>query len=51
MMKPNTSIPIATNVAARWQLQFVAIWDVFLDPGDPSKHGRAQISAIAKQQA
>jgi ParB-like chromosome segregation protein Spo0J len=48
MMKLNTSISTVTDVAARRQLSFVAIEDLIPDPGNPRKHGRAQISAIAK---
>jgi ParB/RepB/Spo0J family partition protein len=48
MPKLNTSIPTATDVAARRQLLFVAIGDLTPDPQNPRKHGRAQISAIAR---
>jgi DNA modification methylase len=48
MPKLNTSIPTATDVATRRQLLFVAIRDLIPDPHNPRKHGRAQISAIAK---
>src|ERR1700754_531207 len=48
MMKLNTSISAVTDVAARRRLSFVAIGDLIPDPGNPRKHGRAQISAIAK---
>jgi DNA modification methylase len=48
MTKLNTSIPTATDVATRRQLLFVAIGDLIPDPHNPRKHGRAQISAIAK---
>src|ERR1700716_3708255 len=48
MPKLNTSIPTATDKAARRQLLFVAIGDLIPDPHNPRKHGRAQISAIAK---
>ena len=48
MTKLNTSIPTATDVAARRQLLFVAIGDLIPDRDNPRKHGRAQIRAIAK---
>jgi DNA modification methylase len=48
MPKLNTSISPATDVATRRQLLFVAIGDLIPDPHNPRKHGRAQISAIAR---
>jgi DNA modification methylase len=48
MPKLNTSIPAATDMATRRQLLFVAIGDLIPDPHNPRKHGRAQISAIAR---
>src|SRR3984885_11816364 len=48
MTKPNTAISTATDSATRRQLLFVAIGDLIPDPNNPRKHGRAQISAIAK---
>src|SRR5258705_13252226 len=48
MTKLNTSIPTATDMATRRQLLFVAIGDLIPDPHNPRKHGRAQISAIAR---
>jgi DNA modification methylase len=48
MPKLNTSISTATDVATRRQLLFVAIGNLIPDPDNPRKHGRAQISAIAK---
>src|SRR6476469_6530179 len=43
-----TSISTATDVATRRQLSFVAIGDLIPDHHNPRKHGRAQISAIAR---
>jgi len=48
MPKLNTSITAATDVATRRQLLFVAIGDLIPDHHNPRKHGRAQISAIAR---
>jgi DNA modification methylase len=48
MPKLDTLIPTATDVATRRQLLFVAIGDLIPDPQNPRKHGRAQISAIAR---
>src|ERR1700682_2545966 len=48
MPKLNTSILTATDRAAHRQILFVAIGDLIPDPDNPRKHGRAQISAIAK---
>src|SRR6195256_6038599 len=48
MPKLNTSIPTATDMATRRQLLLVAIGDLIPDPHNPRKHGRAQISAIAR---
>ena len=48
MTKLNSSIPTATDVATRRQILFVAIGDLIPDPDNPRKHGRAQISAIAR---
>src|ERR1700728_5061268 len=48
MTKPNTAISTATDSATRRQLLFVAIGDLIPDPDNPRKHGRAQISAIAR---
>jgi DNA modification methylase len=48
MPKLNTSIPTAIDMATRQQLLFVAIGDLIPDPHNPRKHGRAQISAIAR---
>jgi hypothetical protein len=49
MRKLDTLIPTATPTAtARRQLLFVAIGDLIPDPDNPRKHGRAQISAIAR---
>jgi DNA modification methylase len=48
MTKLNTSIPTTTDVATRRQLLFAAIGDLIPDPHNPRKHGRVQISAIAK---
>src|ERR1700677_1820496 len=49
MPKLNTSIPTATDVTTRRKLLFVAIGDLIPDPDNPRKHGRAQISAIARR--
>ena len=43
-----SSIPTATDVATRRQILFVAIGDLIPDQHNPRKHGRAQISAIAR---
>jgi DNA modification methylase len=48
MTKLNTSIPTTSDVATRRQILFVAIGTLIPDPDNPRKHGRAQISAIAK---
>src|SRR3984957_12263729 len=48
MQMLDTLIPTATDVATRRQLLFVAIGDLVPDPQNPRKHGRAQISAIAR---
>ena len=48
MPKLNTSISPATEVTTRRQLLFVAIGDLIPDSHNPRKHGRAQISAIAR---
>src|SRR5260370_31652359 len=48
MTKLKSSIPTATDVATRRQILFVAIGDLIPDPHNPRKHGRAQISAIAR---
>jgi ParB-like chromosome segregation protein Spo0J len=48
MKKLNTSIPTATDMTTRRRLLFVAIGDLIPDPDNPRKHGRAQISAIAR---
>jgi ParB-like chromosome segregation protein Spo0J len=48
MQKLDTLIPAATDVATRRQLLFVAIGDLIPDPNNPRKHGRAQVSAIAR---
>src|ERR1700730_17323834 len=48
MRKLNTSIPTATEMTTRRQHLFVAIGDPIPDPDNPRKHGRAQISAIAR---
>jgi ParB-like chromosome segregation protein Spo0J len=48
MPKPNTAIFTATDSTTRRHLLFVAIGDLVHDPHNPRKHGRAQISAIAK---
>jgi ParB-like chromosome segregation protein Spo0J len=48
MPKLNTSIPTAADMVTRRQLLFVAIGDLIPDPHNPRKHGRAQISAIAR---
>src|SRR5260370_18480266 len=48
MPKLKSSIPTATDMATRRQLLFVAIGDLIPDPDNPRKHGRAQISAIAR---
>src|SRR5580700_8391276 len=48
MPELNTAISTATDSATRRQLSFVAIGDLIPDPDNPRKHGRAQISAIAR---
>ena len=48
MTKLKSSIPTATDVATRRQILFVAIGDLIPDQHNPRKHGRAQISAIAR---
>jgi ParB-like chromosome segregation protein Spo0J len=48
MPKLNTSISTTTDVATRRQVSFAAIGNLIPDPQNPRKHGRAQISAIAK---
>jgi DNA modification methylase len=48
MPKLNTSITTTSDIAARRQLLFVATGDLIPDPHNPRKHGRAQISAIAR---
>src|ERR1700675_858284 len=48
MTSINNTIPTATDVAARRQILFVAIGDLIPDPDNPRKHGRAQVSAIAR---
>src|ERR1700686_5078345 len=48
MTKLNTSAPTPSDVATRRQILFVAIGDLIPDPDNPRKHGRAQISAIAR---
>jgi DNA modification methylase len=48
MAKLNSSIPTTSDVVTRRQLLFVAIGNLIPDPDNPRKHGRAQISAIAK---
>src|ERR1700716_3165194 len=48
MKKLKPSIPTATDVVMRRQILFVAIGDLIPDPDNPRKHGRAQISAIAR---
>src|SRR5260370_19056289 len=48
MTKLKSSIPTATDVATRRQIMFAGIRDLIPDPDNPRKHGRAQISAIAK---
>src|SRR3979490_573784 len=48
MTKVKSSIPAATDVATRRQILFVAIGDLIPDPHNPRKHGRAQITAIAR---
>jgi len=48
MTKLNTSISTTCEVATRRQILFVAIGDLIPDPHNPRKHGRAQISAIAR---
>jgi len=44
----NNTIPTTAHLATRRQTLFVAIGDITPDPRNPRKHGRAQISAIAK---
>src|ERR1700691_5995729 len=48
MKSTNTSTLPAIDLATRRQLLFVAIGDLIPDPHNPRKHGRAQISAIAR---
>src|ERR1700674_1964675 len=48
MPKLKPSIPTAIDVVMRRQILFVAIGDLIPDPDNPRKHGRAQISAIAR---
>jgi DNA modification methylase len=48
MKRTNTSTLSATNLATRRRLLFVAIGDLIPDPQNPRKHGRAQITAIAR---
>src|SRR6266436_10061459 len=42
------TIPFSANVSPHGKISFVAIGDLIPDPDNPRKHGRAQISAIAK---
>ena len=42
------TIPFSANVSPHGKILFVAIGDLIPDPDNPRKHGRAQISAIAK---
>src|SRR6202158_1630142 len=44
----NNTIPTTAHLATRRQILFVAIGDLIPDPDNPRKHGRAQISAIAR---
>src|SRR5260370_7125030 len=48
MTKLKSSIPTATDVATRRQIMFAGIRDLIPDPDNPRKHGRAQITAIAR---
>ena len=48
MTKLNPSISTTSDVATRRQVLFVAIRDLIPDPDNPRKHGRSQITAIAK---
>src|ERR1700691_5277121 len=48
MKSTNTSTLPAIDLATRRQLLFVAIGDLVPDPHNPRKHGRAQVSAIAR---
>jgi DNA modification methylase len=48
MAKLNTPISTTSDVSTRRQVLFVAIRDLIPDPDNPRKHGRAQVSAIAK---
>src|ERR1700684_2928518 len=48
MTKLDTSISPTCDIVTRRQISFVAIGDLIPDPDNPRKHGRAQISAIAK---
>jgi DNA modification methylase len=48
MTKRNTSAPTPSDLATRRQILFVAIGNLIPDPDNPRKHGRAQISAIAR---
>jgi ParB-like chromosome segregation protein Spo0J len=44
----NNTIPTTAHLATRRQILFVAIGDLIPDPDNPRKHGRAQITAIAR---
>jgi DNA modification methylase len=44
----NNTIRTTAHLATRRQIVLVAIGDLFPDPDNPRKHGRAQISAIAR---
>jgi ParB-like chromosome segregation protein Spo0J len=44
----NNTNPTTVKVTKRRQILFVAIGNLIPDPHNPRKHGRAQISAIAK---
>src|ERR1700736_5727287 len=44
----HNTIPTTVKVPTRGQILFVAIGALIPDPDNPRKHGRAQISAIAR---
>ena len=47
-MKKNIAIPFSANVSPHGKISLVAIGDLIPDPDNPRKHGRAQISAVAR---
>ncbi|MGA2998435.1 site-specific DNA-methyltransferase [Bradyrhizobium sp.] len=47
-MKNKIAIPFSANVSPHGKISLITIGDLIPDPDNPRKHGRAQISAIAK---